>query len=230
MRLPLAIPAVLAICLAVPAASAQDYVVTDSTAAAFGPGRMLGADAPISLAAGERLTLIGPAGPVSIDGPFEGVVSAAAGTGAGSGTGGALAALASRRERLLKIGAARGEEAKKTGAGAFNVLVDRALCVGAGKPPKLFAPPADAPRIISLVSSAGAAEIFWPAKAASADWPDAAPFRAGLSYKVMVGDVEMPGEIAMIDGPPPGPKSGRIAEMIAAGCFAQAEAALGEPD
>ncbi|MEX2517956.1 MAG: hypothetical protein WD969_01340, partial [Paracoccaceae bacterium] len=104
-------------------AVAQDYVVAASKAAGLAPGRLLQADAPLSLKAGETATLIGPSGPVEVTGPFEGVVAAAAG-GAVEGRS-ALADLVKRRERLSAVGASRGSGAQATGA-VFQLLVDTA--------------------------------------------------------------------------------------------------------
>ncbi|MEL6793535.1 MAG: hypothetical protein AAFP78_08785 [Pseudomonadota bacterium] len=204
-------------------AAAKNYVVTESTVAGVGPGVLLSADAALSIPAGETLKMIGPAGPVTVDGPFEGDVASA--TGAAAGETSAIAALLKRRDRVRRIGASRGGDEEGADVVSFNVLADRAYCVE-GAPPTLAAAPADQPRIIALRGAAGSAEIFWEAGATTAPWPDAAPFEAGLSYEVYIGDVRLPGQIALLASPGGATVTDRIAGYMNAGCHAQAEAAL----
>lgn len=222
----IAIRAALALLVGLAAAvsaMAQDYVVTGSTADGLSPGLMLKSDAALSLGAGERLELFGPSGAVVISGPYDGALSAAAGGGDGNDV---LAGLMQRRERIRKIGAARGDDAAAEEAATFNILTDQTYCVGAGSPPRLFAPPADEPRVISLRGDNALAEIYWPAGADAADWPADAPFRAGLVYRVSIGDVELPGGVSLVPAPAASSPSEKFAALIGAGCFAQAEAEL----
>ena len=204
-------------------AAAQNFVVTESTVSSVGPGVLLSADAPLAVAAGETLTLIGPAGPFTVNGPFDGSVATAAGTEAGDGS--AVAALLQRRERVRRVGATRGGDEASADVAVFDVLADRAYCVE-GAPPTLAAAPSDQPRIIALRGAAGSAEIFWEAGATTAPWPDAAPFSVGARYEVFIGDVRLPGEIALLAPPGGATLTDRVAGYMAAGCHAQAEAAL----
>lgn len=206
-------------------ATAQDYVVTASPLAEPGPGRMIPAETVVSLAAGQALELIGPGGPQRIEGPYEGSVGAALGatqTAAAS----PLGALLVRRERLTALGASRSGDAASAAETQFMLLADEAWCV-AGPAPALFLAPAKADRIVTLIGEGGGrAEIFWPADAATADWPKEAPFTPGARYRVAIGDVEMPGGFALKPAPAGAAPAAALAAYLAEGCLAQAEAAV----
>lgn len=207
-------------------ATAQDFVVTASTAASVGPGRMLAGDAALSLAAGEAVTLLGPTGPVEVTGPFEGVARDAAGVAASSGPS-ALTALVSRRERMTKLGAFRGDaEGDAPTPAAFDLFADEAWCVDGGGAPTLFVAPRGADRVIVLTEAGGAAaEMLWPAGAATQPWPAEAPFRAGLSYAAAVGGVDI-GAFRLSPAPGGATPTAKIEGLVEAGCFSQAEAEL----
>jgi hypothetical protein len=205
------------------AAVADDFVVAASSATSVSPGVLLNSESALTLGAGESVTLIGPAGPVDIAGPFEGVVAAA--VGASGGGQSALADLVSRRKRLRAVGASRGAGDAATET-VFQLLADNAYCVG-GQPPKLFLAPAKADRIVILTgSNGGIAEMLWPANASTVDWPADAAFEAGVSYVVTIGDIEMPGGFALKAAASGATETDTLNALIASGCLAQAEAAL----
>lgn len=207
------------------AAAAQDFVVTASPLAEPGPGRMVSADLAVKLAAGQSLELVGPGGPVKIDGPYEGTIGAAAGA-ARTASASPLGALVKRRERMRALGASRNSGGGGATEASFQLLADPAWCVGGAKP-ELFLAPAKADRVVALIGSDGKrVELLWPANAATRPWPDAAAFTAGARYRVAVGDVEMPGGFELKTGPAGGAAAERLAAYIAAGCHAQAEAEM----
>lgn len=203
-------------------AMADDFVVAASNAAGVSPGVLLNSDSALSLAAGETVTLIGPAGPADVTGPFEGVVSAA--VGATGGQSSALASLVKRRKRLRAVGASRGA-GDAAGETVFQLLADNAYCVG-GPKPTLFLTSAKTDRIVILKGSdGGVAEMLWPAGEATAQWPTEAAFAAGISYSVTIGDVEMPGGFALKPAPGGSTDAEKVNGLIESGCLAQAEAA-----
>lgn len=205
-------------------AAAQDFVVAASTAEGVGPGRMLAADAPLTLKAGEAVTLIGPAGPVEVAGPFDGTAGAAAGAPAAS-EGSALAALVARRDRMTKLGAFRSGDEERDATTLFDLFADAAWCVEGEARPILFVAPRKTDRVIELAEAGGArAEVFWPAGEATRPWPDEAPFRPGLRYAASVGGVAL-GDFELKPGPG-GTGAARIEGLIEAGCLSQAEHAF----
>lgn len=216
-----------ALCLAFAAPlAAQDYIVTASPLAEPGPGRMAPADTVVSLAAGQVLELIGPAGPARIEGPYEGAIGAALGGGAQVAAASPLAELVRRRERMTALGASRSGDAETATETQLQLMADGAWCVP-GPKPTLFLAAAKADRVVALIGEGGArAEIFWPAGASTAPWPDDAPFTAGARYRIAMNDIEMPGELALKPVPAAAAPAEALPALLAAGCLAQAEAAV----
>ncbi|MEM7544650.1 MAG: hypothetical protein AAF367_03870 [Pseudomonadota bacterium] len=207
--------------------AAQDLVVTASTAASVGPGRMLPSDTPLSLSAGESVTLLGPNGPVDVAGPFDGSVGEAAGL-SGTPTASPLADLVNRRDRMKKLGAFRNSDtgAEQQNETMFDLFADGAWCATPGEAPLLYVASRSADRIITLKADTGTVtEILWPAGQSIRAWPAEAPLSAGLTYQAGVGGVAL-GIITIRPDPSSATLTDRIAGLMAAGCMAQAETAI----
>lgn len=87
-------------------ASAEDYVILDSTAAGIEPGLVIAADADLIVPEGAEVMLIDPnGGTLIVRGPYGGLVAAAAGASSG-GVG----------DALNKITTPRGQDTSVLGA------------------------------------------------------------------------------------------------------------------
>lgn len=213
---------------AAPVAKAADFVVTQSSAASVSPGLMLKPDAPLELAAGEAITLFGPSGAVEVKGPYSGEVAAAAGATAGGSS--VVSSLLKRRKRISSLAATRagGTIDETATTQTLMLLSDGVWCVD-GPAPELFIRPEKSARVVTMVGADGARhEMLWPADAATQAWPSAAPFDAGASYTLMIGDIQMPLGLSLAAGPSGGDDGARLQGYLAAGCAAQADALMTE--
>lgn len=209
-----------------PVAKAADIVVTASTAASVSPGLLLKPDAGLELAAGERVTLFGPNGPVEVDGPYSGAVGAAAGGSRAKSS--AISSLVKRRKRISSLAASRstGTTDASDTTRHLHLLSDGVWCVD-GAAPQLFIRAEKKDRVVTLIGADGARhEVFWPKDAASQPWPSSAPYSAGARYQLMIGDIPMPLDLALVAGPAGGDDGKRLEGYLTAGCAAQADALM----
>ena len=209
-----------------PIVNAADIIVTASTSATVSPGLMLKPDANLNLAAGESVTLFGPNGPVEVKGPFSGAVSVAA--GATGGESSAISSLLKRRKRISSLAASRsvGSVDKETATQLLHLLSDGVWCVD-GTAPQLFIRAEKTDRIVTLIDTGGAKhEMLWPKDISSQDWPSSAPFKAGESYQLMIGDIQMPLNLGLVAGPSGADDGKRLEGYLTAGCTAQADALM----
>ena len=217
--------AALAVAIA-PTAKASDIVVTASTASSVSPGLLLKPDAALELAAGESVTLFGPSGAVVVKGPYSGGVGAAVGaTGARSS---AISSLVKRRKRISSLAASRNLStvSAEESTQHLHLLSDGVWCV-AGDAPKLYIRAEKKDRVVTLIGADGARhEMLWPKNSASESWPASAPFAAGSTYQLMIGDIQMPLDLRLVAGPSGGDDGKRLEGYLGAGCAAQADALM----
>ncbi len=209
-----------------PFAKAADIIVTASTSAAVSPGLMLKPDANLELAAGESVTLFGPSGPVEVKGPYSGAVAAA--VGATDRENSAISSLLKRRKRISSLAASRsvGSLDEETTTQLLHLLSDGVWCVS-GSAPQVFIRAEKTDRIVTLIGAGGAKhEMLWPKDVASQDWPSSAPFKAGESYQLMIGDIRMPLDLDLVAGPSDTDDGKRLEGYLTAGCAAQADALM----
>lgn len=213
---------------AAPAANATDIVVTASTAGSVSPGLMLKPEASLELAAGESVTLFGPNGPVEVQGPYSGGVGAAVGVSRAKSS--AISSLIKRRKRISSLAASRStgtvDEADATRH--LHLLSDGVWCVG-GRAPQLFIRAEKKDRVVTLIGADGAKhEMLWPKDVASQPWPGSAPYGVGMTYQLMIGDIQMPLDLSLVAGPSGGADGKRLEGYLTAGCTAQADALMTE--
>ena len=211
-----------------PIAKASDIVVTASTAASVSPGLLLKPDASLELAAGESVTLFGPGGPVPVNGPYSGKVGDAA--GATTGGSSAISSLVKRRKRIKSLAASRNlsSVSAEESTRHLHLLSDGVWCVD-GPAPQLYIRAEKKDRVVTLIGANGARhEMLWPKNSASESWPSSAPFQAGSTYQLMIGDIQMPLDLRLVTGPSGGDNGARLQGYLSAGCAAQADALMTE--
>lgn len=211
---------------AAPVAKASDIVVTASTAASVSPGLLLKPDAALELAAGESVTLFGPNGPVEVKGPHSGKAGDA--VGATSGGSSAVASLVKRRKRISSLAASRNVStvSAEDSTQHLHLLSDGVWCVDSAAP-RLYIRAEKKDRVVTLIGADGARhEMLWPKNSASEGWPSSAPFAAGSTYQLMIGDIQMPLDLNLVAGPSGGDDGKRLEAYLSAGCAAQADALM----
>ncbi len=205
-------------------AMAGEAVVLGSTASAWPSGALIASGQTVTLAAGESLQAVAADGSViMLQGPFAGPVGAP--DGGDPGLLRTLQAVASRERISGAFAAGRGDGA--AGGRGFDLVGGGELCLGAGGPPPMALPTRRFDRIVALVPAGGRpVETLWPANAATAPWPTDLRLAPGARLRVLVDGAEV-GAFAVRAAPAPAanPALGAAA-LEAAGCHAQAGAAL----
>jgi hypothetical protein len=234
---PVAVSLLLMLFASTAGATGRELIVIDSNVSRLQPGSVVEATEPLTLAQGERLTLVGDNGAVfRLDGPVSG--PPAINEASGAGDDGVLQALS----RLFSSdvapatkaawGGFRGAETPQ-GRGlhhpgdvwAWNLQRSDSICVPAGIAPSLWRSDASAEQsvVVLHISTGREADVAFAAAQHSALWPRSVPLLDGGEYAVrdasnlwerrLIVRIGPVGEISTIR---------QIAWMSDAGCLWQA--------
>lgn len=235
--------AVLAALLCLPAASpasADQFVVIESTAPGIATGTVLQSGQSITLPAGARVSLVSDRGTVAtLTGPFSGVPPVGGGGASDPTVVDAISSLfAQTGPRAQSWGTFRGESAMRGEGGdapsdvwTINLQQSERICLPAGTAPRLWRAAADGELLVVLVHVSSGREAY-------------------LRFADGVQDVAWPGELPLIDGGeyalrdtgylwerhlalrviPDGTAAGahQVAWMADTGCFRQARLLLSQ--
>lgn len=184
-------------------AKAADLVVIKSNVQALAKGAVIDDAKPISVGAGQSVSLVSSTGAVvTITGPFEGAPSQRAG-GGGTGDGRLVASLATLLQGhgadSSQLGATRAGEAEVPDD-PFHVNITRSSdhCVPAGTALKLWRPTAaksERGKLKSLETGGLQKEFTWAAGEMLADWPAGVPLKDGAAYLITSADRATPARI-----------------------------------
>lgn len=185
-------------------AEAADLVVIKSNVQGIAKGTVLDDSKPISVPAGNSVSLVSGTGTViTIAGPFEGVPAQRG--GAGGGDGRLVASLATLLQGhgadQTQLGATRAGDAEVPDD-PFHVDISRSAdhCLPAGSTAKLWRPTAakmGRGKLKSLESGGLQKEFSWNAGEMLADWPAGVPMQDGAAYLITSSDRPTPARIIL---------------------------------
>lgn len=177
--------------LAVHPAMAAEVVVVRSTAAELPTGKVLDGDAPLTLAADTRVTLVTEAGKsVTLEGPFSGPPAPGGGSGGKDKVSQALSGLIARGDvETRKLGTfrnvpiANAVDAPPAGAavGGINLLEGGNQCVIIDNPPSLRVDGVASGTFLSIASGKKKPVVV-PLDPAGTPWPQGLKIVDGASY------------------------------------------------
>jgi len=198
-------------CAAAPAVAAKQIVVRSSgpSAKAYPVGKQLAEGSQVSLRAGDRLTVLGPAKALVLQGPGNFKLAAAASVDAFNRS---------------RFSARRGPPLPR-GPWAIDVAQSGPVCAPRKQPLSLWRANGDDDTKVSITGPDGkTTTLEWPAGNETLAWPENLPLDDGSSYKVQVAGQATPGEwkIASI-GPWPMDRSTTAEALLAKGCEPQLE-------
>lgn len=236
MRLTATIGAALALTvLSIASAAAAEFVIIGSTSAAYTAGRIIDAAIPLSIADGERITVVAADGKTRmIEGPFEGAVDSGTDGTVGKTLIQSLSELVLANQRRTSIAGVRVGAAAAAPDDIFVVRVDFSgrVCL-AGSEARLWRPNA-ADRGTLLIREIGGenreAELDWPAGSRRLAWPQEIPPQDAMSYLLRFRDGNRRAtriDIAFVERAAP-TTAHRIAILGEKQCLQQAMQLLGE--
>jgi hypothetical protein len=240
--------ALLAALVAVPAASAAQLVVVESTVKGLSAGQVLDESTALQIPAGGQVTVISEDGRISkLTGPYSGkpaasLIDLGGGGGGNPGTVQALSRLfVSNQPSATSWGTFRGDETASTFRGgdptapaeiwAVDVRRSETACVPAGGSLTLWRPDAGEPLDIILlhIASGREATLAFAAAVQGLSWPAAVPMLDGGEYAIR--DTSNRWERRLSLRIIPTDRAGQVdqaAWMSDAGCFRQARAMLAQ--
>ena len=182
------------------AALAAQLVVVEAKGTALQPGQVIDAAAPLDVAAGGHLSLVGEDGKISkIDGPYKGPLLAGSAAAGDPGLVQAISRLfADNQPNATTWGTFRGYETANTFRGeaasdprpeqlwAVNVRRSESACIPADGKPVLWRPDAGQELAILVLhlSTGKEATVEFAADEQSAAWPNGVPLLDGGEYAI----------------------------------------------
>jgi hypothetical protein len=218
-------------------ASAEDYVVIESTLPAFAQGAVLTSDKPVDLAASDRLVLVDGSGRmVTLAGPFHGVPPAGGGDKTGSGEAlKSLATLFGRNDQRNEVGVARAVpwrgEAIRTAADALAIDATSGgdMCVfDAGRAEIVHDPKGAGEMTVQSMGGGAEATITWQRMTLAQPWPARVPLTDGdlISFVPAAGEQTALATIHLLRADAAASDVARAVQMAEAGCSEQARSLL----
>jgi hypothetical protein len=226
-----------AIVLSGGAAHAGDLLITNSTILGFDAGMIIDGAQDVSIAKGNKLSLISPTGKViNIVGPYKGILDPSVADQNKSKLLTALSVLVSGEGKdASQLGAIRdAASARARDPYRIDVTASGAQCAIDGRPLKLWMPRGDKLEKIwfERKGSSEAAIVRWPSGESEQPWPKSMPIIDGATYQLLLQPAKQETElmIRVIPAETATNKAILAGAMGAQGCDAQAFAVLQSPN
>jgi hypothetical protein len=212
------------------AAWAEDLIVVEARGVALTPGDRIDSAAPLTLAEGERVTLISTAGvTLRIDGPYDAPPESGQSQGVDLTT--KLATLLTQSDTRLEVGTTRGAVTTVLPEPwLFDVSHAGTVCLLEGSDPVLWRPEtaAEATFAVMPADRSWNADLVWPAGLDRLEIGSDLPIRTGETYLMVLNGEESALAVSSVPAALDN-NNMRAAWMAEMGCEAQAQALLQTP-